>query len=604
MRSEQENTDSNNYAPSPRIKNALLNSSRTLGCRLSEFKKIDSRQHGQTYWANFIWQIDEQLRLDLIYEAHQAYLKQTFNEQPENISLRWDKEAPALQFSDGICHLTETEFQKLVQLFDLQAPFIKKAPLSWKRAVYNFLKIKVSLIPQWINDKPWYGWKGGLATAVVLVLVVGLFVLLPASEKKPLELAETYNNQVIQYYQEGQFQQAQPLAEKAFKIRKDILGEKHPETLVSLNNLASIYTELGRFSEALPLFEKTYFLQNEVLGEKHPDTLTSLNNLASIYQELGRFSEALPLFEQAYSLQKEMLGEKHPGTLTNLNNLASIYQELDPFSQALPLTYSLQKEVLGEKHPDELASLNNLAGIYQKLDRLDDALPLYEKTYFLSKEMLGEKHPDTLASLNNLAGIYQKLSRLDDALPLYEKSYRLSAKKANEMEEKLRHFQFPWKEANHLLGLNANKQPSPATQAFGAGLWISKEALLGHREAALPEPLLPPAPFDHWSKTDWQDYFELGRWIFLLWTASQFQPAEPKIFWDKQKDIFAQLKGAFEARKAEGDNKAKNVVSQLSNFVEPPLEKLPISDDSKMIRRDLATDLKNIMRIIAPQSLE
>lgn len=438
MRSEQENTDSNNYAPSPRIKNALLNSSRTLGCRLSEFKKIDSGQHGQTYWVNFIWQIDEQLRLDLKYEAHQAYLKQTFNEQPENIPLRWEKESPpTLKFSGGICYLTETQFQQFAQQFHLEGPFIKKLPLSWKRAVYNFLKIKVSLIPQWINDKPWYGWKMGLATAVILVLVVGLFVLLPASEKKQLELAETYNNQVIQYYQEGQFQQAQSLAEKAFKIRQDILGEKHP---------------------------------------------------------------------------------------------------------------------------------------------------------------------DTLASLNNLARIYQKLDRLNEALPLYEKSYRLSAKKTDKMEEKLRNFQVRWKEANR-FGLSANKQLSPATQAFGAGLWISKEALLGHHQVALPERLLPPAPYEHWSKTDWQDYFELGRWTFLLWTASQFPPAEPKIFWDKQRDIFAQLKKAFEERQTAGDNKAnkaKKVVFQLENFVEPLLRKLLLSEGSKMSRRDL-DNLEGVMKLLAPQ---
>ncbi|OQY52650.1 MAG: hypothetical protein B6247_16595 [Candidatus Parabeggiatoa sp. nov. 2] len=45
----------------------------------------------------------------------------------------------------------------------------------------------------------------------------------------------------------------------------------------------------------MPLFEKGYRLTKEVLGEKHPDTITSLNNLAGIYQELGRLSEALPL---------------------------------------------------------------------------------------------------------------------------------------------------------------------------------------------------------------------------------------------------------------------------------------------------------------------
>jgi len=74
-----------------------------------------------------------------------------------------------------------------------------------------------------------------------------------------------------------------------------------------------IYQDLGRLSEALPLLEKGYRLRKELLGEKHPDTLMSLNNLGMIYKELGRLSEALPLLEKGYRLSKEVLGEKLEG---------------------------------------------------------------------------------------------------------------------------------------------------------------------------------------------------------------------------------------------------------------------------------------------------
>jgi tetratricopeptide (TPR) repeat protein len=240
--------------------------------------------------------------------------------------------------------------------------------------------------------------------------------------------AGVYNAQVNQYYQQGKFQEALPLAEKAFKIINEILGEKHPDTLTSLNNLAGIYQTIGQLSEALPLFEKSYRLHKEVLGEKHPSTLRSLNNLVGIYQTIGQLSKALPLFEKGYRLHKEILGEKHPDTLTSLNNLASIYQDMGWLSEALPLFekgYRLSKEVLGEKHPDTLISLNNLASIYQEMGWLSEALPLFEKGYRLRKEVLGKKHPNTLISLNNLANIYQNMGWLSEALPLSEKSYRL-----------------------------------------------------------------------------------------------------------------------------------------------------------------------------------
>jgi len=236
------------------------------------------------------------------------------------------------------------------------------------------------------------------------------------------------NNLGTIYQALGRLDEAFPLYKRVYNARKEVLGEKHPQILSSLANLADIYIDLGHLKDALPLAEKSYILRNEILGEKHPDTLQSLNNLAGIYQALGRFSETLPLFENGYRLRKEVLGEKHPNTLTSLDNLAGIYEAIGRLSEALPLFekgYRLRQELLGDKHPDTLTSLNHLAGIYQALGRFSDALPLYGKGYRLRKEVLGEKHPNTLTSLNNLAGIYQALGRLSKALPLYEKGYRL-----------------------------------------------------------------------------------------------------------------------------------------------------------------------------------
>jgi len=252
---------------------------------------------------------------------------------------------------------------------------------------------------------------------------------LSAEQKEQLKLAKDYNDQVEQYYQLGLFKEALPLAEKAFQIRKDIFGERHPDTLLSMKHLAKIYNDLELLEEALPLYEKGYHIRKILLGDKHPNTLLNMNELAMIYQDLGHLSEALPLLEKGYPLSKEVLGEKHILTILILSNLSVISQGLGLLSEALPLaekSYRLSKEVLGEKHPLTLSCLNNLAMNYKKLDRLSEALPLLESGYSLTNEVLGEKHPDTLSSRNNLAAIYLKLGRLSEALPLLETGYPLN----------------------------------------------------------------------------------------------------------------------------------------------------------------------------------
>ena len=65
-------------------------------------------------------------------------------------------------------------------------------------------------------------------------------------------------------------------------MSKRILGEEHPDTLVSMNNLASSYSDLGRRTEALGLGEKVLEMSKRILGEEHPDTLLYQDNLSII----------------------------------------------------------------------------------------------------------------------------------------------------------------------------------------------------------------------------------------------------------------------------------------------------------------------------------
>ena len=61
---------------------------------------------------------------------------------------------------------------------------------------------------------------------------------------------------------------------------KRVLGEEHPDTLMSMSNLASTYRKQGRRKEAEVLEALVMETRKRVLGEEHPDTLLSMANLA------------------------------------------------------------------------------------------------------------------------------------------------------------------------------------------------------------------------------------------------------------------------------------------------------------------------------------
>ncbi|MEN8216449.1 MAG: hypothetical protein ABFS56_08745 [Pseudomonadota bacterium] len=114
------------------------------------------------------------------------------------------------------------------------------------------------------------------------------------------------------------------------------------------------------------------------------------------------------------------------------------------------------------------------------------------------------------------------------------------AQKTVEMEQGLRDFQFEWEKTN--VFAFSSSAALPARSAFGAGLLTAREALLGVSEVVLPERFSPPAPFDSWSKSEWVGDFELGRWLFLLWTACHFEAELPQSFWDEQRKILSSFK--------------------------------------------------------------
>ncbi|NEO21534.1 CHAT domain-containing protein, partial [Moorena sp. SIO4A5] len=139
------------------------------------------------------------------------------------------------------------------------------------------------------------------------------------------------------YFNQGRYQEAEPLLQQTLELTKRLLGEEHPQVALSLNNLALLYLNQGRDQEAEPLFQQALELNKRLLGEEHPQVALSLNNLALVYLNQGRYQEAEPLLQQTLELTKRLLGEEHPQVALSLNNLALLYHTQGKISRALEL---------------------------------------------------------------------------------------------------------------------------------------------------------------------------------------------------------------------------------------------------------------------------
>ncbi|CAH3103920.1 unnamed protein product, partial [Porites lobata] len=265
------------------------------------------------------------------------------------------------------------------------------------------------------------------------------------------DVATSYNNLALVYYNLKEYNQAKELHEKALMIRKKIFGEDHSDVEASYNNLASVYDELGEYnqakelhekalmirkkifeySQAKELYEKALTIHKKIFGEDHADVATTYNNLASVYSILGEYNQAKELLEKALMIDKKIFGEDHGSVATRYNNLASVYKNLGEYKQAKELhekALMIDKKIFGEDHGSVATGYNNLALVYKNLGEYNQAKELHEKALMIRKKIFGEDHADVATTYNNLASVYSILGEYNQAKELLEKALMIDKK--------------------------------------------------------------------------------------------------------------------------------------------------------------------------------
>ena len=223
----------------------------------------------------------------------------------------------------------------------------------------------------------------------------------------------------------GNPKEALRLAEQGLAIRRELFGERHPDTAESLNNVASYTNALGDSKEALRLAEQTLAIRRYIFGDRHPDTAASLHNVASYTNALGDPKEALRLAEQGLAIRHQLFGESHPDTAQSLNSVASYTNALGDPKGALRLAeqaLAIHRQLFGESHPDTGASLHSVASYTNALGDPKGALRLAEQALAIHRQLFGESHPDTAQLLNSIAEYTDALGDPKEALRLAEQA--------------------------------------------------------------------------------------------------------------------------------------------------------------------------------------
>jgi serine/threonine protein kinase/Tfp pilus assembly protein PilF len=223
----------------------------------------------------------------------------------------------------------------------------------------------------------------------------------------------------------GSLAEAEPYYREALEQRRRVLGELHPQTLLSINNIGTLLMDQGKIDQAEPYLREALDKCRHVLGSEHPDTIRSISNIGSLLQAQGKLGEAEPYLREALGKYRRVLGEEHPSTLTSINNIGTLLQAQGKLTEAEPyIREALEKSrrVLGEEHPDTLAQISNMGFLLHAQGNLDQAEPYFREALAKRRRVLGEEHPDTLSSINNMGALLEEQSNLIEAEPYFRET--------------------------------------------------------------------------------------------------------------------------------------------------------------------------------------
>ena len=239
------------------------------------------------------------------------------------------------------------------------------------------------------------------------------------------DVAISYNNIGRIYDAQGDYARALEYHQRALAIRKQFFGESHPDIATSFFNIGKVYYDLGDYSRALEYNQQSLVIWKQEYSESHSLIATSYNNIGNIYNAQGDYARALEYYQQSLAIYQQVYGENHPYVATSYNNIGYVYDAQGDYERALEYhqqSLVIRKQLFGDSHPDVATSYVNLGSAYYSQGDYTHALEYFQQSLAIFQQVFGESHPNVATSYNNIGFIYSALSDYAHALEYYQQS--------------------------------------------------------------------------------------------------------------------------------------------------------------------------------------
>ena len=223
----------------------------------------------------------------------------------------------------------------------------------------------------------------------------------------------------------GLASQALPHLERAYELRRRLLGESNRYTIGTMNDLGIVESDLSLFDRAEAHFRQALALARGMPGGPGDLEHMLVANLSNCLTLTDRHAEA-------ESLLRQVLRASHGGTareklsrIIDLNKLGAYWAGAE--ERPKPSLSSRRRcetpAVSGDDHPMVPELLNNLAQVQASRGRFAEAERMAREALEAARRLRGDRHPDTLSAMGSLGRNLVMLGRLDEAEAILRRSF-------------------------------------------------------------------------------------------------------------------------------------------------------------------------------------
>ncbi|MEN3336252.1 MAG: hypothetical protein V7641_5617 [Blastocatellia bacterium] len=244
---------------------------------------------------------------------------------------------------------------------------------------------------------------------------------------KTPELAEASRlaAQVVEFYNQGRYDDALPLAKRSLEIREQALGPEHPLVGEALQNLASVQFGKKNFGAAQSLYKRALKIFEKAYGRDSIKLVAMLDNMGWLYVAQADVGGAEDAFLRSLALREKAFGPDADEVAQSTYMLAQLYEQLGRYDKAVGYykrTIAIKEKRLGPNSEQLADYLDKSACALTENGQYKEAVETQGRAHDLRRQISGKSVQQVTGEV--LQG--KATSRMEPVYPLEAKRHRIA----------------------------------------------------------------------------------------------------------------------------------------------------------------------------------